>query len=194
MLMKSYSFQKEVPSEVWELFKDVNKLSSGFDYSLEIINNAMTGNIRLDGNFNIAAYLGKVEKLKRMEGNRSAKKFSSIIDDVDEFVETGIPMSIPADKVTEYVEPKDEFEAILDEDEVHYAVKEINSMATQIMFNHNVDVIRCLQQALKGIPSSVELLKKLVNEDVQIGEFIQTILSSGQPFDEMFEGIEEVAS
>lgn len=192
MLLRSYSFGKEIPTEVWELFKDVNKLSSGFDWSLEIINNAMRGEIRLDGSFNIGAYIGKVEKIQKMEGSRAARKFLSIVDDIDDFEESGVPMSIPADKVTEHAGQKDEYEAILDADEVRYSVKEINKMATDIMYKYNVSIVRCLEQALKGIPSSVEILKKLVNEDIRIGELIQIVLGSGMNFEELFQTKEEV--
>ena len=44
-LLKSLSFNTEYDSKVWELCKDANELGTKLDYTLEIIDAAMQGNI-----------------------------------------------------------------------------------------------------------------------------------------------------
>lgn len=186
MLLRSYAFQKEVPDEVWNLFSKADKLGTGLDYTLEIINAAMSGDINLNREFNLQGYIYSINQTKEHEKRRRYKKNLRInytADGVGNFGD-----SIPIDNLTAYVESIDEYEKIDNDHEVRYAIDEINRMSHDILIFHNVDIRTCLFQALRGMPESINLLKKLVNDNPQVGLYIETILGSGYPLENLMSG------
>ena len=66
--MKSYSFNQECNPDVWNLFKGIKEMGSGFAYSLELFDSALAGEIPIarykneDEIFNLCGYVRKCEK------------------------------------------------------------------------------------------------------------------------------------
>lgn len=182
-LLRSYSFKEEVSNDVWTLFKNAN-VDKGWDYSLEIIDNAMQGNIKISDDFNFSAYIAQVEKLKKYSDGRARQKILHIQSDADGQESYGVP----EEKLNTYAEPVDEYQKIIDDDTVKFAVSEINRIASYIFIENRVDIYRCINQALKGIYASVRSLKKLTDEDPYVAELLKIILGSGYSFAELFDG------
>lgn len=186
MLLRSYAFQKEVPDTVWNLFSKADKLGTGLDYTLEIIDAAMQGDINLNREFNLKRYIYSINQARKHEDRRRYKKNLRINYTVDDEADFGD--NIQADNLSGYVESIDEYEKIDNDSEVSYAISEINRMSHDIMIFHNVDIETCLSQANRGMPESINLLRKLVNDNPQVGLYIQTILASGYPLETLMSG------
>ena len=186
MLLRSYAFQKEVPDSVWNLFSKAEKLGTSLDYTLEIIDAAMKGDINLNKEFNLQGYIYSINQTKKHEDRRRFKKNLRINYTVDDEADFGD--NIQADNLSGYVESIDEYEKIDNDSEVSYAISEINRMSHDIMIFHNVDIETCLSQANRGMPESINLLRKLVNDNPQVGLYIQTILASGYPLETLMSG------
>lgn len=186
MLLRSYAFQKEVPDTVWNLFSKADKLGTGLDYTLEIIDAAMQGDINLNREFNLKGYIYSINQVRKHEDRRRYKKNLRINYTVDDEADFGD--NIQADNLSGYVESIDEYEKIDNDSEVSYAISEINRMSHDIMIFHNVDIETCLSQANRGMPESINLLRKLVNDNPQVGLYIQTILASGYPLETLMNG------
>lgn len=186
MLLRSYAFQKEVPDTVWNLFSKADKLGTGLDYTLEIIDAAMQGDINLNREFNLKGYIYSINQARKHEDRRRYKKNLRINYTVDDEADFGD--NIQADNLSGYVESIDEYEKIDNDSEVSYAISEINRMSHDIMIFHNVDIETCLSQANRGMPESINLLRKLVNDNPQVGLYIQTILASGYPLETLMNG------
>lgn len=182
MLLRSYGFTKEVPSEVWELFKEAENVGDKLDYTLEIIDAAMRGDINTSKKFNLGGYIYRIEKHKELERGRKKKKVLGICDSIDEY--TGY--EVPVDNLTGYVDQIDEFEKIENDEEVKYAVDEINKISSYLAINNHIDFSRCVRQALRGTPESINLLKDMVSNNPHAGNMLKIILESGREFDELF--------
>lgn len=180
-LLRSYSFNKVVTDDIWNLFKDAD-INRGWDYSLEIIENAMSGGIQTSKSFSFYGYINNIEKNRRLEKHRSAKRHLHIKDSYDEEESYGVPESA----LNTYVPQDDPYQKIDDDEEVYFAVNEINKMASEFLIFNKVNIQHCVRQALKGIPDAVSELKKLVEEDPHAGEMLRIILGSGYSFDILF--------
>lgn len=185
MVLNSLGFCIEVDSAVWSLFEKMDELSEPLECSLEVIDAAMAGRLDLD-HFDLSAYAKTVKKNERLANFRVGSKLLPIVFDYNE--EDAEPYGVPESVVSIYAEPVDAYEAIVDDEEVRYAVTELTNMNHDITSYYRIDFVRCMTQALKGIPASINLLKQLVCDDPYIGELIRAILSSGHPFCELFAG------
>lgn len=184
MLLHSYAFNREVPTEVWNLFENAEKLGNKLDYTVEIIDAAMRGDIDVKRKFNLAGYIYSINEKKELENGRKRKKFLSINSSCEEVEDYGD--GIPVDALTPYVEKEDAYDLFEKEQEVVYAVNEINKMSHDILLFHNVDIKKCLLHANRGTPESISLLKKLVKDNSNVASLIEVILSSGQPLEDLF--------
>lgn len=183
-MLKSYCFfHMGFHDGIWGLFEEWEKVSEPFAYSLEVIDAAASGRIDME-HFNLDAYNKTIRKNENKVENRRKNKVLHIMYDVSETVTE--PYGVPESVVTEYAGQEDEYEKLEDEDEVLYAVREIRELDGVFRCEYRVDILHCIRQALKGLPESVRLLKKLVASDPFIGELIKIILESGQPFAELF--------
>lgn len=183
-LMKSMSFNEEIDSKIWELFKDANKLGSRLDYTLEIIDAALEGHIDLGKKFELEKYINRINHVRRLEALREAKKVVHITDDSGDDEEN--TSGVSSDKLSYFADSTDEYKALEDRCEFQYAVSKFNSMRKYFMVNAKCDVKTVIHQALKGIPDSVELLKELCNDYPMAGELLKIILSSGYKYEEIF--------
>lgn len=183
-LLRSYSFCEEIPDEIWELFKDAKDLGTKWDYTLEILNAAQEGRIDFQKEFNLGGYIQKIESIQRMKSGKRAKRWKSICSDFDEWNEDSHFVS--EDIVSQYAEQVDTYKEVENEDELKYAVDEINKLSRKILIEHRLDIYKCMEQGARGIPETIELLKDLVSKDAHVGEILKIILSSGYKLKELF--------
>lgn len=177
-VLRSFSFNKVPSGDVWNLFKDAKNLGTDLDYTLEIIDNAMSGNIDTSKDFNIGAYIGKINKLKRLENNRELKKMLNITEEVSDN-----PHEIPDDKLPA---AQDQYQKFEDDDEVLFSVEEINRISGRVLIENRLNINRCIKQALKGIPASIDALRRLVQDDDYAAELLYILLKSGYEMKDLF--------
>lgn len=184
MLLRSYGFAEEIGGDIWNLFKNVNKLPAGMDYHvLEIIRSAQTGDIDAkkyaedDKDFDIVSYVKKIEKNQRQEYSRNKKREKVLLDDVDADEEGVVAPTVP------FADP---YESIDNADELEEAVRWIHDNAMWMLVECRIDIYLCMRQALKGIPESIQALRRVSEEYELVGEKIYAVLSSGYSFEELF--------
>lgn len=188
MLHSFCDFNAGVKDEIWDLFEKWEKVDEPFEYVLEIIDAATAGRIDLD-NFNLAAYNKTIKKNENKVGNRRKNKILRITEDIDE---AGVePYAVPEAVVSLYAEQVDEYEKLENAEELKFAVKELRTLSVSILYDYRIDLFRCMQQALKGIPNSIKLLQELVNADPYIGSLIKIVLKSEKSLSELFPEIAE---
>lgn len=197
-LLHSYSFIKEVDPRAYLPFGYSARRGSGIGCALEVIDAAKAGKIDLDkveeaamsgdGNtdpaFNLYAYNCAVHKNREKVSYAESGRLLHISGIDKGAVE---PYGVPESVVTEYAEQADEYEKLMDEYEFRYAVSAINDMRLMIFIEYRMDFWRCMQQALKGIPESVALLRNLAEKAPDIGELIWIILSNGRDMGRIIE-------
>lgn len=183
-LLRSYGFSKDIPYKVWELFKKANELGTQLDYTLEIIDAAMDGKVNFEKEFNLKAYINAINHSRQLENYRRAKKVKRIN------VNWGEPYddenSVSEEIISGYVEQTDEYEKLVDDDEVLFAVSEINRMSADILIQNHLEIHTCITQALKGMPESIKLIQDLVADNPYAGELLQIILASGYSYEDLF--------
>lgn len=196
-LLHSYSFSKEVDIRAYLIFYFSAKGGDSMDCSLEVIDAAMKGMIDLDkveeaamsdeGDtdkaFNLFAYNCAVHKNRKRTARANAGRMLCIMEDMAEDEPYGVSESV----VSEYTGQVDEYGKLDDEYEFQYAVSTVNDRLVEILIYHRLHFWRCMQQALKGIPESVASLRRMAEEDPDIGELIWIILSSGKDIGRMIE-------
>lgn len=152
-------------------------MGTQLDYTLEIIDAAMEGDIDFEKEFNLRGYIYTIKKSRELENYRRKKKVLRINDTVDEVTDYGD--GVPVDALSGFVDKVDDFEKFESDDEVLYAVEEINKISNDILVCYHLDIKRCIKQALRGTPESLNLLKGLVEENKYIGELVKILLASG---------------
>ncbi len=183
-MLSSYSFNAELPDNVWNVFKNCEQIQGDF-YTLEVLRGVQEGKISADENtkFNLQAYVNRVEKNKFMEKCREGKKKVSIVDDTDDPFELE---GLTEDIVSGFVEEVDFVEDMAESDEVRWAVNQINTRAREWMITYKLDVPFCIRQALRGMPESRDLLKKIIADNEVAAECIHAVLASGIEFNKLF--------
>ena len=78
------------------------------------------------------------------------------------------------------------FERIENLEFLKYSVNKIKELSPYIMSEYRFDIVYGIKQALRGIPESINLLKKVISADAQIGELVEKILGSGVSFNDLF--------
>ena len=183
MLMKSISFGKEVDPQIWDLFKDANEIGSRLDYTLEIIDAAMSGNIDLSREFELEKYINSINRTRKLEALREAKKVVHITEDSYDDEENS---GVSSDRISYFVDSTDEYEILENSFELRYAINKFNSLQEYFLVNAKCDVKFAVRQALRGIPDSIELLKNLCNDYPVAAELLKIILGSGYTYEEIF--------
>ncbi len=202
VMLRSYSFQ-EFDERIWLLFHDMMSSSKEFDCSIEVVTAAIRGKIDLDKveselveaeingvglegrkkTFSLLAYDAKVRRNRKLAAGESAKKNLRIVELNDG--EESQPYGVSEGVVTLCADKPDEYGACEDEIDLQFALRGLQDSFRDILVWCKVDVWLCMEQALKGIPESVALLKNLVQEFPYVGEYVRVILSCGKPFGEL---------
>lgn len=196
-VLRSYSFGSicgvnELPKEVLNLFVGlVEHPEKKIEFASEIVSAGLQGRINFDSTFNIDAYEAAIRKNQKLGVENKKKKEvfldfgGNSSDDYDEVArQGGMKEDQVATKAVEKME--DAYEELLLEDELQYAVKTIRGLQPVLLANEKVDFLYTVRQALRGMPESRDILKRLCDEYEVVAEQIQVILGSGKSFDEIF--------
>lgn len=192
-LLRSYSFGQfhgitELPEEVLSLFTSlVEEPGKNIRYASEIISAGLQGNIDFSREFNIDAYEAAITRNLGLNKSRKQKK-ETFLDfsggDGDDTQHGGVRVDIAS--MSNALQMEDAYEALLDEDELRYAITTIKSLQPVLLVEARLDLIYTIRQALKGIPDSVKMLRTVCEDYEIVGEQIKVVLGSGHEFEEMF--------
>lgn len=192
-LLHSYSFgickgKDEVPTEVLELFLDmVDNPDKKVEFASEIISAGMSGRINHNIRFNMEAYEATIRK-NLMLGAASKRKREVFIDySSEDIVETSKNGGMNMDYISCHTVDKveDAYEQLILEDELRYAIDTIKSLQPVLLIEEKLDILCTIEQALKGIPESIKLLKNVCDKYCVVAEQIKAILGSGYTFEEL---------
>lgn len=193
-LLRSFSFGQfhgitELPDEVLGLFASlVTEPGKHVKYASEIISAGLQGNIDFGREFNIDAYEAAITRNQQLNTSRKRKKETFLDftsgDDSDETQHGGVRVDIAS--LSNVAQMEDAYEQLLAEDELKYAISAIKSLQPVLMVEARMDILYTMQQALKGIPDSVKMLRQVCEDYEILGEQIKVVLSSGYSFEEMF--------
>lgn len=192
-LLRTYSFN-EIDfidsGSLWSMFKDIASADSrGCSCTLEVVEAVLAGKIKLehydsDGNvvFDLRRYERKVEKLRKLEQVRRHKNEKPLLDDYDDLAEGGVVADAVPALQTEDIEKN-----IIDNAELDWALKSLDEKLLDFIVGDKVNIKVALLQANKGIPESIELVRRIVKKYPYMGEIIHIILSCGKPLEEVLE-------
>ena len=194
-MLRSYSYgtfcgHNELPDEILNLFTDlVEHPEKKIEFASEIISNGLQGRINFNSEFNIDAYEATIRKNNNLikESKRKKEVFLDTGSSTDDFDEVASKGGIKADRfMPTALQIQDAFEQVLLDDELAYAVSTIKELDEMLQIEEGVFIIRVLRQAIKGIPDSVKILKRICEDYEVVAEQIRIILDSGRSFDEIF--------
>ena len=174
-LLRSLSFNKGLSEDVLLLFKAlVEGDNSKCDCCYEIIENALDGRIALDKEFNLRAYETTVKKNIRLSKCKQASNEISI----------SAPITSDDDNLTigDSLQDKSsfsEFDKVDDLSDYEWAIKYLSTSYNDFIIYDGIDVIICLQSALRGIPKATEEIIKLCNKYNDAKQAIKIILEHG---------------
>lgn len=81
---------------------------------------------------------------------------------------------------------KSAYEEYEDNDELQYAIQSIKESKDDLLKVEQVDIIVAIKRAVKGVPESIDIIKKICEKYTVLAEMIQIVLSSNQPVEELF--------
>ena len=192
-LLRTYSFN-EIDfidsGSLWSMFKDIASIESrGCSCTLEVVEAVLSGKLKMehydsDGNvvFDLRKQEHKGEKLRKLEQARRHKNEKPLLDDYDDLAEGGVVTSSVSALQTEDIAKN-----IIDNAELDWALKSLDEKLLDFIVLDKVNIKVALLQANKGIPESIELVKRIVKKYPYMGEIIHIILSCGKPLEEVLE-------
>lgn len=193
--MRNYSFGiyngfNELPIEVLNLFVGLaDNPNQQVEFSCEIVEAGLAGKIDFSKPFNIVAYENAIRKNNSLTANTKRKKevsidfFSSSEDDnvnTYDVISEDTASNQLASKV------KDAYAEIFEDDELNFAISTIVGLNDDMMAVEEVDLIRCLKDAVLGVEKAVATIKRISNSYPVLAESIQTVLASGQEVNVLF--------
>ena len=126
--------------------------------------------------------------MRRLEGLRESKRVVHVADDSGDDDDSS---GVVSDKQMCFADTSDAYADFADACELQYAVEKLNSLNGYFMVNARCDVRLAVRQALRGIPDSIVLLKRLCEEYPVAADLLKIILGSGQPYESMFPEVYE---
>ena len=185
-MMSSLSYVQEVPFEVYgflfeELVGDEKSTAEDLDFTLEAIDSAIKGGIDFKNKFNLAGYVHNARVNEKMSKQRKAKKVLRIRnagEDADDEDVYGVREDTLSDGTNFY-------EDLILEEELRYTLIKLKQLYDEFLFEYEVDLWGCIENATKNIPVAQEVLKKVCEEDAQISEIVYILLSSNRSIQEL---------
>lgn len=194
-MLQSYSFgtfngYNELPDEILGLFLGLSRTpEKHIEFASEIISAGLQGRINFDKEFNLDAYETAIRK-NTFLGQEKRKKREVFLDfqaSSDDFDETSREGGLVAERFTPTVlQLQDAYEQVLLDDELEYAVSTIKELDSMLQVQEDVNILKAIEMALKGIPSAVDVIKKVCDDYEVVAEQIKIVLSSGKTFNELF--------
>lgn len=196
MLLRSLGFGKiygvdELPTEVLNLFMDLSKNpEKHVEFSPEIISAGLQGKIDFGRDFDLDAYECRIRQNLMLNKDKRRKKelFIDFNDSGDDWDEVAASGGIKANNIDSHAVRKmeDAYEELLLEEELKYAVDTIKSLQPVLLVEAKVDFITAMRQALKGVPESINAVKRVCDEYAVVAEQVKLILDSSYEFNTLF--------
>lgn len=192
--MRNYSFGiyngfNELPTEVLNLFVGLaDNPNQQVEFSCEIVEAGLAGKIDFNKPFNLVAYENAIRKNNGLTANTKRKKEVSIdfFSSDDDSVNTYDVISEDTASNQLACKVKDAYAQIFEDDDLQFAISTIVGLNDDIMAVEEVDLIRCLKDAVLGIERAVSTIKRISDSYPILAESIQTVLSSGQEVNVLF--------
>lgn len=193
--MRNYSFGiyngfNELPTEVLNLFVGLaDNPNQQVEFSCEIVEAGLAGKIDFSKPFNIVAYENAIRKNNSLTANTKRKKEVSIdffSNSEDDNVNTYDVISEDTASNQLASKVKDAYAEIFEDDELNFAISTIVGLNDDMMAVEEVDLIRCLKDAVLGVEKAVATIKRISNSYPVLAESIQTVLASGQEVNVLF--------
>lgn len=192
-MLRSFSFGliygvNELPENVINLFSELLKHPEiNIEHASEIVEAGLKGNI--GENFSLIAYEKGIKKKEALAKISKAKKKKNIDTSLDTEQDNSvtsyfdISMTQLDMQVVKTTDLLDEYEKLLNEDELEYAIKEIKGLQKDIFIKEQIDVMQGLKDALDGVPVAIRTMKELCEKYERVNELIEIILSSKIPLE-----------
>ena len=193
--MRNYSFGiyngfNELPIEVLNLFVGLaDNPNQQVEFSCEIVEAGLAGKIDFSKPFNIVAYENAIRKNNSLTANTKRKKEVSIdffSNSEDDNVNTYDVISEDTASNQLASKVKDAYAEIFEDDELNFAISTIVGLNDDMMAVEEVDLIRCLKDAVLGVEKAVATIKRISNSYPVLAESIQTVFASGQVVNVLF--------
>ena len=192
-MLRSYSFGmiygvNELPEYVLNLFKElIYNPELNLEHTDEIIVAGLKGNI--GENFSLGAYehgIQKKEDLAKLSKAKRRKNINISVNMEDDESLTSyfdISMSQLDNQLVKTSDLCDEYERLLNEDELKYAIEEIKSIKKDIFIKEQVNIVSGLKDALKGKPVAIRTMKEMCEKYEKVNELMKIILSAKIPIE-----------
>ena len=192
-MLRSFSFGliygvNELPENVINLFSELLKHPEiNIEDASEIVEAGLKGNI--GENFSLIAYEKGIKKKEALAKISKAKKKKNIDISLDTEQDNSvtsyfdISMTQLDMQVVKTTDLLDEYEKLLNEDELEYAIKEIKGLQKDIFIKEQIDVMQGLKDALDGVPVAIRTMKELCEKYERVNELVEIILSSKIPLE-----------
>ena len=192
-MLRSFSFGliygvNELPENVINLFSELLQHPEiNIEHTSEIVEAGLKGNI--GENFSLIAYEKGIKKKEALAKISKAKKKKNIDISLDTEQDNSvtsyfdISMTQLDMQVVKTTDLLDEYEKLLNEDELEYAIKEIKGLQKDIFIKEQIDVMQGLKDALDGVPVAVRTMKELCEKYERVNELVEIILSSKIPLE-----------
>lgn len=181
-LLRSFSFGQfngydEIPAYVLEhLFHDLSdNPTKKVDCCYEVVSAALAGRINFNTEFNLSAYDKEVKEHHKLDASHRAKKVD-FLDDFggdDENEHGGVDLS--------RLEVRGVVDDFARSDERSYLIQEacyIKSHLDFFLIEEQICFLTVYRQALKGIPESIAIIKRLCENYDWFNDFIDTLLQT----------------
>ena len=192
-MLRSFSFGliygvNELPENVINLFSELLKHPEiNIEHASEIVEAGLKGNI--GENFSLIAYEKGIKKKEALAKISKAKKKKNIDTSLDTEQDNSvtsyfdISMTQLDMQVVKTTDLLDEYEKLLTEDDLEYAIKEIKGLQKDIFIKEQIDVMQGLKDALEGVPVAIRTMKELCEKYERVNELVEIILSSKIPLE-----------
>ena len=192
-MLRSFSFGliygvNELPENVINLFSELLKHPEiNIEHASEIVEAGLKGNI--GENFSLIAYEKGIKKKEALAKISKAKKKKNIDTSLDTEQDNSvtsyfdISMTQLDMQVVKTTDLLDEYEKLLNDDELEYAIKEIKGLQKDIFIKEQIDVMQGLKDALDGVPVAIRTMKELCEKYERVNELVEIILSSKIPLE-----------
>ena len=192
-MLRSFSFGliygvNELPENVINLFSELLKHPEiNIEHTSEIVEAGLKGNI--GENFSLIAYEKGIKKKEALAKISKAKRKKNIDISLDTEQDNSvtsyfdISMTQLDMQVVKTTDLLDEYEKLLNEDELEYAIKEIKGLQKDIFIKEQIDVMQGLKDALEGVPVAIRTMKELCEKYERVNELVEIILSSKIPLE-----------
>ena len=169
--------------KIWSLFSDlkyapqesIDSLNSTrrcpYSHTIEIINSAMNGNIYAPERFDLRG----CQKQERINKISEASKLLAIVDESEEEEEVGYGYGEISSNKIKLIE--DAYQILEDDIAFQESLKELYGIRSKYIVDFGIDPVELLKGALRGIPESIDLVKKL--KDSYLKEILVNLCELG---------------